>query len=269
MVIKIGARAAAPKVEKSPVAISKTYVAPAPPPRPKLLDLTGTKLEIFDVEQGTEEWFAARCGLVTASVVGKLLTASLKVAGNDTSLDLTRHLAAERITGHVEETYSSRDMLRGTLDEPYARAAYSEQHAEAKEVGFMVRDFGSFRIGYSPDGIVGEDGLIEIKSRNQKNHVKNVLANDVPSENIAQIQCGLLVSGRKWCDYVDYSGGMALWPVRVYPDPEWQAAIMAAVVNFELNATEMISDYMQATEGLPLTERIDHFEFDDVELKLS
>lgn len=267
MIIPTGARAAK-AVDKPPVAISKTYVPPEPPPKPEPLNLSGTKLEVFNVEQGTEAWFEARCGLVTASVIGKLITASLKVADNGTSRDLTRHLAAERITGHVEETYASRDMQRGTLDEHYARDEYSKQYAPASEVGFMVRDFGVFKIGYSPDGIVGNDGLIEIKSRNQKNHVKNVLANEAPDENMAQIQCGLLVSGRKWCDYVDYSGGMALWPVRVYADPEWQAAIMAAVVKFELNADELVSEYLQATDGLPLTERIDHFEFDEVELKL-
>jgi hypothetical protein len=77
----------------------------------------------------------------------------------------------------------------------------------------------------------------------------------VPSENIAQIQCGLLVSGRKWCDYVSFSGGMHLWVTRVYPDPQWFEVITAAAVEFEKAAEQMASDYLAAVEGLPLTER--------------
>jgi hypothetical protein len=168
-------------------------------------------------------------------------------------------LAAERITGHVEPVQPSRAMERGTLDEPYARDKYSEHHAPVDQIGFMVRQFGGFKIGYSPDGLVNEDGLIEIKSRAQKIQLKTVLANEVPAENMAQIQAGLLVSGREWCDYVSYSGGMKLWTNRVYPDPAWHAAILAAVEQFEKTAAEMVSTYLDATAELPATERIDHF----------
>jgi hypothetical protein len=73
---------------------------------------------------------------------------------------------------------------------------------------------------------------------------------------MAQIQCGLLVSGRKWLDYVSYSGGMHLWVTRVYPDPRWFAAIGAAVAAFEKNAEQMVSDYLSAVDGLPMTDRI-------------
>jgi hypothetical protein len=168
-------------------------------------------------------------------------------------------LAAERITGHVEPVQPSRAMERGTLDEPYARDKYAEHHAPVTELGFMVRDFGKFKIGFSPDGLVGDKGLIEIKSRAQKIQLKTVLANDVPAENLAQIQCGLLVSGRDWCDYVSYSGGMKLWTKRVYPDIGWHHAIIAAVEQFETTANEMVSAYLDATADMPDTERIDHF----------
>lgn len=213
-----------------------------------------------ELEQGTDEWLAARCGIVTASIVGQLITTkTLKPANNDTSRALTMHLAAERITGYVEPTATSRDMERGTLDEPHARAKYSDHHEPVTELGFMVRDFGSYRIGYSPDGLVGDKGLIEIKSRKQKIHLKTILADEVPAENMAQIQTGLLVSGRAWCDYVSYCGGMKLWVKRVYPDPTWFDAIKEAASAFELSAALMIQTYYERTEDAPETERINHF----------
>lgn len=217
-------------------------------------------LEIFkELEQGSDEWLAARCGIVTASVVGQLVTPTLKTANNDTSRGLTMTLVAERITGHVEPVQPSRAMERGTLDEPYARAIYAEHHAPVDEIGFMVRYFGGFKIGFSPDGLVGDDGLIEIKSRAQKIQLKTVLANEVPAENMAQIQCGLLVSGRSWCDYVSYCGGMALWTKRVEPDERWHDVILSAVDVFENNSLDIIAQYMESVAGLPETERIDHF----------
>jgi hypothetical protein len=260
-----------------------------------------------DIEQGTDEWYAARCGIVTASVVGQLITKGspdaiavpcprcqahaneacistarkvptpiktihdersavastlppvYRVAVNDTSRALTATLVAERITGHVEPVRPSRDMERGTLDEPYARDKYSEHYAPAAQIGFMVRDDWGFRLGYSPDGVVGDDGLIEIKSRAQKKHLATILADQVPAENMAQCQAGLLVSGREWIDYVSYCGGMPLWTKRVTPDPRWFTAIIEAGEAFEANAAEMFERYTEATAGLPPTERIDHY----------
>lgn len=217
-------------------------------------------LEIFaELEQGSPEWLAARCGIVTASVVGQLVTPTLKTANNDTSRGLTATLVAERITGHVEPAQVSQAMMRGTLDEPFARDAYSEHHAPVDQVGFMVRDFGKYKIGYSPDGLVSNDGLIEIKSRAQKKHLQTILADEVPTENMAQIQAGLLVSGRAWCDYVSFCSGMPLWTKRVYQTVSWQIAIKEAVEAFEANAAEMLARYAEATNGLPATERLDHF----------
>lgn len=260
-----------------------------------------------DLEQGSEEWLAARCGIVTASVVGHLITkgspGSLTVecpkcqalagepcistarkvptpiktihdersslaadlppvyrpAVNDTSRALALTLAAERITGHVERVYPNRAMQRGTLDEPYAREVYSRTYAPVDEIGFMVRDYAGFKLGYSPDGLVGDDGLIEIKSREQKKHLATVLADAVPAENMAQIQAGLLVSGRSWCDYVSYCGGMPLWTKRVEPDHQWHEAILDAVAAFEATAREMIRAYTALIDGRPETERINHF----------
>jgi hypothetical protein len=120
-------------------------------------------------------------------------------------------------------------MLRGIEDEPRAVEVYSEHFAPVTTVGFMVRDDWGFSIGYSPDGLVGDDGLIEVKSRRAKKHLTTILADEVPVENMAQLQCGLLVSGREWIDYVSYCGGMPLYVKRVEPDQRWFDAITAAV----------------------------------------
>lgn len=213
-----------------------------------------------DLEQGSPEWLAARCGILTASVIGQLITPkTVKPAANDYSRALTATLVAERITGYVEPIFPSRDMERGTLSEPLARDLYAEHQAPVAEVGFMVRDFGAYKIGYSPDGLVGENGLIEIKSPRQKKHLATILTDEVPLEYMAQCQTGLLVTGREWIDYVSYCGGMPLWTKRVEPDPKWFQALTDAALIFEENAAQMIAAYETATKGLPTTERIDFF----------
>ncbi|AKU15772.1 lambda exonuclease family protein [Luteipulveratus mongoliensis] len=209
--------------------------------------------------QGTDEWLQARCGIVTASVVGKLLTPTLKVADNDTSRGLLRTLVAERITGHVEDTVRTPDMWRGVEMEPYAREIYAERyaHTPVHEMGFMVRDgIDGRRLGYSPDGLVAKDGAIEIKCPQPKEHVRVLLADEVPAGYMAQIQTGLLVSGRSWCDYVSYSGGLPLYVKRVKRDPAWREAIVAALAQFEENAAAMVAAYEVAATRYPATERI-------------
>ena len=222
-------------------------------------------LHILPVEQGTEAWHDARRGMVTASVVGDLLTSSGTVAHNESSRALTNLLVAERITGYTDPTYVSADMERGNYDEPIARDHYSEHIALVTQVGFMVRDEFGFKLGYSPDGLVGDDGLIEVKSRRQKKHLETILTDKVPAENMAQIQCGLLVSRRKWCDYCSWSGGMPMWTIRVTPNRHWQEAILEAVAAFEETAAAMIARYENITRGLPDTIRTTPL---DVELHL-
>jgi putative phage-type endonuclease len=219
-------------------------------------------LQVFDeLEQGTDEWLAARCGIVTASVVGQLITPkTVKPAANDYSRALTASLVAERITGYVEPTFPSRDMERGTLSEPIARDIYAEHYGVAvDQIGFMIREEADWKLGYSPDGLVGDDGLIEIKAPRQKTHLATILADEVPLEYMAQVQAGLFVSSRKWADFISYNGGMPLYVKRVLPDERWQKAIVDAVTAFETNAKQMIATYTAATEGMPETERIDFF----------
>lgn len=179
-------------------------------------------------------------------------------ANNDTARGVTASLTAERITGHTEASFMNDDMWRGVMDEPIARDLYGKHYTPAKETGFMVRNDWGFNIGYSPDGLVGDDGLIEVKSRRQKKQLLTVLSDEVPAENMAQLQCGLLVSGREWCDYISFSGGMHMWTKRVTPDERWFEAIVAAVRAFEEAAERMASDYLGRVVGLPATERTDH-----------
>lgn len=209
-----------------------------------------------DLLQGSDEWHDQRRGIVTASMVGRLLTTTGKVASNDTSRALTAQLVAERITGWTDPVYVSDDMLRGTEDEPRAVAVYAEHYAPVEHVGFMVRDDWGFQIGYSPDGLVGDDGLIEVKSRRPKKQLTTILEDAVPAENMAQLQAGLLVSGREWIDYVSFCSGMPLYVRRVTPDQSWFQAILAAVEAFEEAAAEMVAAYELQTHDMPPTERV-------------
>jgi hypothetical protein len=216
-------------------------------------------LHTFDnLEQGSDSWLDARRGIVTASVVGQLITpGTIKPASNDTSRALTMVLAAERITGRTEPVYVNGDMERGTWDEPIIRDLYREHYAPVVEVGFMVEDRWGVRIGYSPDGLVGDDGLIECKSPRAKTHFSTILADQVPGYNMAQIQCGLLVSGRAWCDFISYRDGWPLYVKRVHPDPKWRDAIINAATLAEHNIGALIATYEANTAGLHMTERTD------------
>ncbi|MET0994078.1 MAG: lambda exonuclease family protein [Mycobacterium sp.] len=208
-----------------------------------------------ELEQGSDEWLQARCGIITASQIGKLITPTLKVADNDTSRNLTLTLAAERITGHVEYVHPSFEMMRGTDDEPFAREVYANHYAPVEEVGFMTLEHDGYTVGYSPDGLVGNFGLIEIKSRNPRIQLATISANKVPAANMAQIQAGMFVTNRDWCDYVSFSAGLPLYVKRVYPDHGWFTAIHLAAKAFEANVTKIVTDYEAATVGLHPTER--------------
>lgn len=221
---------------------------------------------IHNVEQGTEEWLALRCGNLTASSVSSIVTPSLKIAANDNTRALANKAAIERITGIVEETFTSEKMLRGHIDEEIARDLYAKKYAPVTEVGFITNDaFPHF--GYSPDGLVGFDGLIEIKSRDPHLHLATIMAVErgegIPKEYRAQVQAGLLLSGRAWCDFISFSCGLPMLVHRVTPDPDWQAAIKEAAAQFEQTVGEIIAAYHAAVsnaDSYTPTERIDYEE---------
>jgi predicted phage-related endonuclease len=132
-------------------------------------------------------------------------------------------------------------------------------NTEAYEVGFTTEEIApGVTLGYSPDGLVGEDGLIEIKSRCQKYQMQTIAANIAPAEYMLQMQTGMLVTGRKWCDFVSYCGGMPLFIKRVYPDADMQAAIVAATVALEDKINELIAAYTENCKGMPVAPRIDY-----------
>jgi len=196
-----------------------------------------------DMLQGSEAWLAARCGLLTASEMKLILTPTLKGASNDKSRSHFYELMAQRITRHVEPHYISDDMLRGMEDEGDARKLYAGRYAPVAECGFITNDEWGFTLGYSPDGLVGDDGLIEIKSRRQKFQVETILSDDVPDEYMMQIQTGLLVTGRAWCDFISYSGGLPMVTIRVPVLPAYRDAILEAADAFETRMVEAMADY--------------------------
>jgi hypothetical protein len=209
-----------------------------------------------DIKQNTPQWNALRRGILTASVVGQIVTPTLKVAKNPASRMLANLLVSERITGRTEPTFVSEDMKRGHADEVTARRLYSLNHATVTQCGFMVLDTGGAgSIGYSPDGVVGADGLIEAKSRQPKHHLATILSDEVPAEYVAQVQTALLVSGREWIDYLSYCAGMPMWVKRVTPDEKWTDAILTAAAEFEKAATKMEADYAERVKGLTPTYR--------------
>lgn len=220
--------------------------------------------EYPDLEQGSPEWHDARRGIVTASVVGQLITPStVKAASNDKSRALITQLATERITGLTDSVFVNDDMMRGTLHEPVARDRYAEVNGvEVAQVGFMVRDDWGFRLGASPDGLVGDAGGLEIKCPKAKNHILTVLADEVPAHNMPQVQTFLLVTGREWCDFVSFSAGLPMWTKRVYPEQKWRDAIIAAATSADHAINSMVQQWERATVGLPTTEHIP----DDLEL---
>lgn len=216
-----------------------------------------------EMEQGSDEWLQARCGLITASEVKLLLTPTLKIAENAKKRAHLWELAAQRITGFVEPQYVSDAMLRGHEDEVLARARYHDEYAPVEKVGFITNDKWGFTLGCSPDGLVGNDGAIECKSRCQKYQVQTVVEEftgvaTIPEEYMLQVQAQLLISGREWCDFISYSGGLPMAVIRVTAAPETQDAIIDACSKFEAGISEVISDFHEAVKarGYRPTERI-------------
>ena len=187
--------------------------------------------------QGSEAWHSIRCGLPTASEMKLLVTPTLKVAANEKERAHMWELLAQRLTKHVEPRYISDDMLRGQDDEIEAVALYAKTYEPVERVGFVTNDRWGFTIGYSPDALVGNDGLVECKSRGQKYQIQTIVdyvsADKIDPDFMIQVQTGLMVSERKWCDLISFCGGLPMATVRVYPDEKIQAAILEAVTAFE------------------------------------
>lgn len=214
-----------------------------------------------DLLQGSEEWMQSRLGLLTASEIKLIVSPKLAAVRNDRERAHLYELMAQRITRYVEPHYIGEDMLRGHADEVEARILYAQHYAAVEDMGFITNDRWGFTIGYSPDGLVGADGLIECKSRRAKYQVQTIVecvtAGEVPADYLMQVQTGLLVSERSWCDLVSYSGGLPMAVMRAYPDGKVQEAIIAAAADFETRLAEKMAKYHEAVAAARLipTER--------------
>lgn len=208
------------------------------------------------IEQGSDEWHALRRGMITASAISRLITGSGKPANNDTSRTQLLQLLGERITGESDPSFYNDDMARGHLLEPLARDIYVEHRAPVEECGFVTADFDGTVIGYSPDGLVGDDGLIEIKSPRQKNHLRSLFSDEVPAEYVPQVQTGLAVTGRAWCDYISYAPGLPLFVRRCERDEVVITQLITAAQAAENELRMLMQIYTAKAAIFPATEPI-------------
>jgi len=195
------------------------------------------------MEQRTEEWFAARCGKVTASRVADII-AKTKTGYSTSRENYLAQLVCERMTGKPAESYSNAAMQWGTDQEPFARAAYeAAKDVLVDELGFAVHPTIAMA-GASPDGLVGEFGLVEIKCPNTATHIDTLLTQIVPTKYITQIQWQLSCTQRQWCDYCSFDPrmdeGLQLFIKRVEYDPIYVAQLEKEVINFLMDVEDKI-----------------------------
>lgn len=160
-----------------------------------------------DLVQGSAEWLAIRVGKVTASRVADVV-AKTKTGYGASRANYMAELIAERLTGAPAERYTNAAMAWGTEKEPEARALYEFlTDAEVTQVGFVSHPTISAS-GASPDGLVGEDGLVEIKCPNTATHIDTLLGQAIPAKYETQMQWQMACTGRQWCDFVSYDPRM-------------------------------------------------------------
>jgi len=185
-------------------------------------------------EQRTEEWFKQRLGKVTASAITNVI-AKTKTGPSASRENYSTQLTLERLTGQQAEFYTNSAMEWGTATEPQARRAY-EVYREVfvDEVGFIDHPTIAMS-GASPDGFVGEDGLVEIKCPESKTQMETLLNQKVPTKYMPQMQWQMACTGRKWCDFVSY-------------DPRMPANLQIFVQRVERNDDyiKMLEDEVQA-----------------------
>jgi putative phage-type endonuclease len=158
---------------------------------------------IESCEQGSEEWLSLRLGKITASRVKDVLTKGRGTSPSKTAESYMMELIAEILTGNSKPFFENDAMRWGTETEPQARAMYAVNNdfVDVKEVAFVEHNE---QIGISPDGLVGDDGLLEIKCLNTTTQLKRALSDDYSSDYKAQIQMQLWVTEREWCDFLSF-----------------------------------------------------------------
>jgi len=184
----------------------------------------------LDVPQLSNEWFAARAGIPTASCFDKIITSDGKPSKQ--AEKYLFQLAGEAITGKKADGYSNAIIERGVEMEPEARGLYELiNDVEVQEVGLCYPDEQK-KYSYSPDGLIGEDGQIEIKCPIISTHVEYLLKDKLPAAYHRQVQGGLLITGREWCDFVSYHPGIKPFIFRVERDKEFLKKLEAELDKF-------------------------------------
>lgn len=156
-----------------------------------------------EIVQGTDEWKQLRLGKVTASRIADLM-AKTKSGPSASRATYMAQLICERLTGAPAETYVNDAMRHGTETEPEARCAYEFYRNETVEQVAFVAHPKIDQAGCSPDGLVGSDGMVEIKCPQTPAHLDTLLGKSVPGKYALQIQFQMACTGRKWCDFVSY-----------------------------------------------------------------
>jgi len=198
-----------------------------------------------DIIQGSDEWKALRLGKVTASRVSDVV-ARTKTGYGAGRANYMAQLIAERLTGTPAESYTNAAMQHGTETEPEARSAYEfYQGVNVKEVAFVPHPKID-QAGCSPDGLVGDDGLVEIKCPNTATHLETLLGQAVPSKYDAQMQFQMACTDRQWCDFVSYDPrmpeNMRLFIKRVVRDDKRIAELESEIAAFLLEMAVKLSE---------------------------
>ena len=196
-----------------------------------------------DIEQGTEEWFAIRCGKVTASRIADII-ATTKSGYSASRANYEAQLICEILTGKPAESFTNAAMAWGTETEPLARAQYELKTGNmVNQIGFVVHPKIE-QAGASPDGLVDNDGLIEIKCPNTSTHLDTLLSQKVPSKYITQMTWQMLCTGRKWTDFVSYDprlpDNLQLFIQRIPLDTEYGKKLESEVKGFLEEVNEKI-----------------------------
>ena len=200
------------------------------------------------MDQGSDEWFAIRIGKVTASRVADIIAKTK--SGYSTSRDnYMAQLVCERLTNQKGESFTNAAMQHGTETEPLARAAYEAlKDVLVDEVGFVPHP--SIKMaGASPDGLVGDDGLLEIKCPNTATHIDTLLSESVPTKYFTQMQFQMACTGREWCDFVSFDNRLPeelqLFVKRVPRDDVYIRLIEAEIVQFIAELDDKINKLMK------------------------
>ena len=208
------------------------------------------------MEQRSDEWFTARRGMITASKIKKELLAkkTTKAYQDFRTKCLVYRLGESDLDSEArEQGFLSKEVQRGIELEPEARQQYEFMtDVDVIEPGFIKHPTLPY-CGASPDGLVGEDGLIEIKCRNLTAHVDFLINRTIPSEYMYQMQFQMMCTGRKWCDYVSYDNRVSLFPSidwqRVYPNPDMIEEITAAVHEFNSDVDQLKAAFEEKAKG--------------------